>query len=169
MNQSFLKFPFLEYYKKHRSNKYISRCLACHYIQEKMGYVKVAKIMKYSKQTIIEWVKTFNEGGIDLLLVIRSGRGRKPRIGNKDEDKELFSQAVMSLQKERSGGRIIGQEIVDMIKEKYNKSYTLSGVYKVLKRMGLSWVSSRSIHPKANLKQQESFKKNLPKCNKNLA
>lgn len=134
-----------------------------------MGYVKVAKIMKYSKQTIIEWVKTFNEGGIDLLLVIRSGRGRKPRIGNKDEDKELFSQAVMSLQKERSGGRIIGQEIVDMIKEKYNKSYTLSGVYKVLKRMGLSWVSSRSIHPKANLKQQESFKKNLPKCNKNLA
>ena len=169
MNESFLEFPFLEYYKKHRSKKYISRCLACHYIQERMSYTKVAKIMKYSNQTIIEWVKTFNEGGIDLLLVIRSGRGRKPRIGNKDEDKESFAQAVMSLQEERSGGRIIGQNIVDMIEEKYNQTYSISGVYKVLKRMGLSWVSSRSIHPKANLKQQEAFKKNLQKCNKAVA
>ncbi len=162
MDKVFQEFRFLEYYKKHRSKKYISRCLACHYIQERMSYIKVSKIMKYSKQTIIEWVKMFNEGGIDLLLATRSGRGRKPRIGN--ENKEAFSKAVMKLQEERSGGRIIGKDIVDMIKKKYNKTYSISGVYKVLKRMDMSWVSSRSIHPKADLQQQEAFKKNLQKC-----
>ena len=167
MNEAFREFNFLEYYKKHRSKKYITRCLACHYIQEEMSYIKVSKIMKYSKQTIIEWVKMFNEGGIDFLLAIRSGRGRKPRIGN--ENKETFSQAVIKLQKERSGGRIIGKDIVDMIKKRYNKTYSIPGIYKVLKRMGMSWVSSRSIHPQADPQQQEAFKKNLQECEKSLA
>lgn len=157
MTEDFKLFGFLEYYKKNRSLKYIVRCLACNHIQEGMSYEEVSKIVKYSRQTIGEWVKMYNEGGLDKMLSIRKGRGRKARVTN--DKKTEFNEYVMQLQKERGGGRIIGEDIVDMIKEKYKESYSVSGVYKLLKRMGMSWVSARSIHTKSNLEVQEAFKK----------
>ena len=48
-----------------------------------MSYESVSKIVKYSRQTIGEWVKMYNEGGIDKMLSIRKGRGRKARIKRK--------------------------------------------------------------------------------------
>ena len=157
MTEEFKLFPFLKYYKKNRALKYIVRCLACHHIQEGMSYESVSKIVKYSRQTIGEWVKMYNEGGIDKMLSIRKGRGRKARI--KSDKKAEFSEYVVQLQEARDGGRIIGEDIVSMIKDKYNESYSVSGVYKLLKRMDMSWVSARSIHTKTDLEVQEALKK----------
>lgn len=157
MIEDFKLFPFLKYYKKNRSIKYIVRCLACHYIQQGKSYKEISGIVKYSRQTIGEWVKMYNEGGIDKMLSIREGRGRKARI--KTDRKEEFNQFVVQLQEDRRGGRIIGEDIVNMIEEKYNESYSVSGVYKLLKRMNMSWVSARSIHTKSDPKAQEAFKK----------
>ena len=157
MTEDFKLFQFLKYYKKNRSMKFIVRCLACHYIQQGKSYEEISKIVKYSRQTIGEWVKMYNEGGIDKMLSIRKGRGRKARI--KNDKKAEFNQFVIQLQKDRNGGRIIGEDIVSMIKEKYNESYSVSGVYKLLKRMDMSWVSGRSVHTKSNLEVQETFKK----------
>ena len=106
----------------------------------------------------------FKEAGISRLLEIKKGRGRRPKISTNEKDG--FSKAVIHLQKDRSGGRVIGEDVVNLIKEKYKQTYTTSGVYKVLKRMGISWVSSRSIHPKADLKEQEEFKANFLKRSK---
>ena len=159
MTEDFKTFPFLRYYKKNRSMKYIVRCLACHYIQEGKSYKTISRIVKYSRQTIGEWVKMYNEGGIDKVLSIREGRGRKARI--EASKKEEFNQFVIQLQKDRSGGRIIGEDIVDMIKEKYKESYSVSGVYKLLKRMGMSWVSGRSVHTRSDPEVQGAFKKTL--------
>ena len=101
----------------------------------------------------------YNEGGIDKVLSIREGRGRKARI--EASKKEEFNQFVIQLQKDRIGGRIIGEDIVNMIKEKYKESYSVSGVYKLLKRMGMSWVSGRSVHTRSDLEVQGAFKKTL--------
>ena len=46
-----------------------------------------------------------------------------------------------------------------MIKEKYKESYSVSGVYKLLKRMGMSWVSGRSVHTRSDPEVQGAFKK----------
>ena len=83
---------------------------------------------------------------------------RTPKNGVNDK-KEEFNEFVMQLQKERDGGRIIGEDIVSMIKNKYNESYSVSGVYKLLKRMNMSWVSGRSVHTKSDPEVQEAFKK----------
>ena len=99
----------------------------------------------------------YNEGGIDKMLSIRKGRGRKARI--KSDKKAEFSEYVVELQEARDGGRIIGEDIVSMIKDKYNESYSVSGVYKLLKRMNMSWVSGRSVHTKSDPEVQEAFKK----------
>ena len=155
--EDFKLFQLLKYNKKNRSMKFIVRCLACHYIQQGKSYKEISKIIKYSRQTIGEWYKMYNEGGIDKMLSIRKGSGRKARI--KNDKKAEFNQFVIQLQESRNGGRIIGEDIVSMIEEKYNESYSVSGVYKLLKRMDMSWVSGRSIHTKSNLEVQETFKK----------
>ena len=94
-------------------------------------------------------------------LVLNTGPGRIARISSKLSTE--FSEAVISLQENRNGGRIIGKDIVNMVQEKYAVKYSVSGIYKLLYRMGLSWVSARSIHPMADLEAQESFKKTLKK------
>ena len=109
----------------------------------------------------MEWVSKFQEKGINALLVTKAGRGRVS-ILPKDMSIE-FNKAVVSLQENRNGGRIIGKDVVNFVEEQYGVKYSVSGIYKVLSRMGLSWVSARSIHPKADLEAQETFKKTLVK------
>lgn len=157
LSKEFQEFNFLDYYKEHRSKPYIYRCLALHYIQSGNSYDQVSELIYYSRKIIMQWVRKFEEGGLDYLLSTKPGRGRKARVSSNMSAE--FSEAVISLQEKRNGGRVIGQDIVNLVKEKYAVQYSVSGIYKVLSRMGLSWVSGRSIHPKANLEAQASFKK----------
>ena len=161
LSQEFQEFKFLTYYKENRAKLYIYRCLALHHIQSGNSYDQVSELILYSRKTIMQWVRRFEEGGLDSLLSIKAGRGRKARVSS--DLSEEFSEAVISLQKNRNGGRIIGQDIVNLVQEKYDVQYSVSGIYKVLSRMGVSWVSGRSIHPKSNLAAQEAFKKTLNK------
>lgn len=157
LSKEFKGFEFLVYYKMNRSRKYIYRCLACNYINSGKSYDEVSKILQFSRATIIDWVKSFQEGGIDALLSIKSGRGRKAKISS-DLAAEL-SESIVLLQKSKCGGRITGKDIIRFIEERYGVQYSLSGIYKLLSRMDMSWVSGRSIHPKGNLDAQEAFKK----------
>lgn len=157
LSEGFCAYDFLSYYKKHISSKYIIRCLACHYIQSGLSYVEVSSLLKFNKNSIVEWIKKFDDGGMELLLSIRPGRGRKARLGK--EIKQKFCESVILLQESRSGGRITAADIVEMAKNEYNISYSRSGIYKLLERCGLSWISARSIHPNADIEAQESFKK----------
>lgn len=161
VSNKFKEFEFLDYYKIHRSKPYIYRCLACHYIQIGHTYDEVAKMLNYSRNSIMKWVERFEQEGVKTLLETKAGRGRVAQISS--ELSTEFSAAVISLQENRNGGRIIGKDIVDMAQKKYGVQYSVSGIYKVLSRMGLSWVSARSIHPKADLEAQETFKKTLNK------
>lgn len=161
LSKKFVEFGFLDYYKTHRSKSYIYRCLAFHYIQMGRTYDEVAEILFYSRNSIMEWVKRFEKEGVEALLSTKPGRGRIAMVSS--ELSTEFSEAVISLQENRDGGRIIGQDIVDLVQEKYAVKYSVSGIYKLLSRMGLSWVSGRSIHPKADLEAQESFKKTSDK------
>ena len=160
LSSSFKDFDFLSYYTVNRSDKYIVRCLACHYIQSGYGYEEVSSMLFFNRHSIIDWVKKFEEGGIELLMSIRQGRGRKAKLPT--SEKESFSLSVVSLQESRSGGRITGDDIVKMAKDEYNVTYSRPGIYKLLSRMGLSWVSARSKHPKSDIDAQNAFKKTSP-------
>ena len=62
------------------------------------------------------------------------------------------------MQDNRDGGRITGNEIREHIEKKYNKTFKNNSIYDLLHRLGLSWVSSRSKHPKSDEKKQKAFK-----------
>lgn len=117
--------------------------------------IDAAKAVGRNPEWLRSWVLRYDEGGYENLF-------DKPRPGQKkyltkEEEAELVS-LIIQIQDDRNGGRITGKEIGSIIKNKFNVEYKKSGLYDLLERLGLSWVSSRSKHPKSDPKQQKSFK-----------
>jgi transposase len=132
-----------------------------------LGHLKAGK----SKQEVTEmfqivlislrrWVLRFVTQGVQGLQE-QPGRGRKKKLSTEQE--EEFRRQVEQLQALRNGGRIRGQDIQVMLKEKFCVDHALPSVYHVLERCGLSWISARSKHPKSDPVIQEDFKKNFKK------
>lgn len=59
----------------------------------------------------------------------------------------------------KQGGRLTGEDIVLLAKEHYGVDYHSDAIYHVLKRLGMSWITGRSQHPKADPEKQTDFKK----------
>lgn len=117
--------------------------------------IEASKAVGRNPEWLRLWVLRYDEGGYDNLF-------DKPRPGQKkfltkNQELKLVS-LVLKLQDDRNGGRITGKEIGEVIKKEFKVEYKKSGLYDLLERLGLSWVSSRSKHPKADFKKQKSFK-----------
>ena len=50
-------------------------------------------------------------------------------------------------------------DVRSYIEEHFGKTYHLDSVYVLLKKLGFSWITSRSKHPKQSKRAQEDFKK----------
>ena len=61
----------------------------------------------------------------------------------------------------KSGGRLIGLDIQAYIKDQFNIEYYPDYIYILLKKLGFSWTTSRSRHPKQSNEMQKNFKKIL--------
>jgi transposase len=57
------------------------------------------------------------------------------------------------------GGRLIAEDIRQYIQKQFGVEYQLGNIYRLLKEIGLSWITSRSRHPKQSLASQDVFKK----------
>lgn len=155
---------FIEKYR-HIDFQKMARTESCPRVRERLlgihnlflgkNRIEAAKAVGRNPEWLRSWVLRYDEGGYENLF-------DKPRPGQKKyltkgEESELVS-LVIQLQDDRNGGRITGKEISEIIKNKFNVEYKKSGLYDLLERLGLSWVSSRSKHPKSDPKQQQSFK-----------
>jgi len=136
------------------------RYLAFAHIQSGENFTNAAKMVRVKLRTLMNWVKKFRENGIESLKDSYGG-GAKPHVPT--EDHEEFRNAVLELQSNRQGGRIREEDVSNLIKERYGITPSKTSVYDTLKRVGLVWITSRSIHPKADVEAQETFKKSLVK------
>ena len=57
------------------------------------------------------------------------------------------------------GGRLTGMDIREYIRVEFGVDYHLSHIYKVLAKLGYSWITSRSKHPKQQSGVQDAYKK----------
>ena len=128
-----------------------------------MGHLKagkkqkeIAEFLGVSPETVRQWRIRFCEQGLEGLK--EGARSGAPPVLSREKEEE-FRQEVESMQKNREGGRVRGKEIQKMLKSQYGCCYSLNGVYVLLKRLGMVWISARSKHPKSDLKSQEAFKK----------
>ena len=136
------------------------RYLCMSHIQAGKSFSEIAGMLKVSRETVRMWVKRFAEEGLTGLRE-RAGRGARQRLSPRDEP--AFKKAVEVLQEEREGGRVTGHDIRDLLLTRFCADYTLDGVYKLLKRLSLVWISARSIAPQADLDAQKAFKKTFSK------
>lgn len=136
------------------------RLLALGNLQAGKTKTEIINTFQITFPTLREWLLRFISDGVEGLRE-KPGKGRKKKLSSDQE--EEFRKEVELLQELREGGRIRGQDIQVLLREKFCVDHALPSVYHVLERCGLSWISSRSKHPKSNPGIQEDFKKNFKK------
>lgn len=136
------------------------RLIAMDQLKNRITLYRVAEALRINRHTVGIWYKNYKENGLEGLLdKPRSGKNPKlPREKNAE-----FIEKINLLQKEKSGGRIIGRDIREMLKREFNAEYAENSIYKVLRNLNISWITARSKHPKSNETIQEDFKKNFEK------
>ena len=132
------------------------RFLAFAHIQDGCSFSEAGRRVKVDTRTVMTWIRKYRKFGIEGLRE-KPGRGAKPALP--PEKYEEFRQSVEELQKNRAGGRIRGKDVEELLESKYGIQLCLSGVYKLLKKVKLVWITGRSQHPKSDPRKQQAFKK----------
>lgn len=117
---------------------------------------EVARLFGVERHAVGEWYARYKKFGLQGLNNLPRS-GRKPKIPRERE--EEFIQRTEELQNSKSGGRATGYDIQEMARKDFGAHYADSSIYTVLKRMKASWITARSIHPKADADAQATFKK----------
>jgi transposase len=132
------------------------RLMALSHINNGVNRTQTAKYLHASRRMVNEWVKRFNEKGIDgLIEKPRSGRPRALSTEQFEKRKEyVVSHAIKP-----DCGRLKGTLVIVYVEQEFGVSYSLTKIYRLLHRLNFSWVTSRSKHPKQSQDAQEDFKK----------
>ncbi len=132
------------------------RLLALEHFKEGKSRTQIAKYLKVSRTSVNKWVSIFLEEGLEgLQEKTRSGR---PAFLSPKQREQLSNYIKLKAQ-DSSGGRLIGADIHAYILKEFDKNYHPDSIYYLLKRMGFSWITSRSKHPKQSQQAQDNFKK----------
>ena len=108
--------------------------------------------------TVRSLLTRFHQDGLSVIYD-REGRGRHTKLP--ESQHESAKQAILKAQADLGGGRLTALHIQALLKKDYAVEYTHNSVYGLMRRLGLSWISARSSHPKRNQQVQDEYKKNL--------
>jgi transposase len=152
-------YDFKSEYKRERDPIIKIKFQALHHLQSGKLLKDVADIILYDEKAIRRWVRAFVKHDYEGLIE-KEGRGQKPRLPkDKEED---FIIAIDKIQEERNGGRITVEDIQKLLIEKFDCNYSRQGVYTLLDRLNIVWISGRSKHPKHSSEVIENFKETFP-------
>jgi transposase len=151
---------FISIAKKEPHARTRQRFLILSHLKEGKSITEVSNNFRVSRNTIHRWLRQLSFKGINEL---REKEGRGPHFKLPIDQHEIFKQTVLELQHNRKGGRIRGEDVLKLMKEKFGVNCSIDTVYRTLSRVNLVWITGRSMHPKANLEDQEAFKKTSKK------
>ena len=116
------------------------------------GITLTAKFFKISRPSLLSWIKRFGDEQIQGLEM-QSGRGRKPKTDSKirNDIREMLLK----------NPNLTGKQIQSFLAEKHNITLKKSAINNLLNDLGLSYVTPRPRHYKADSNKQDSFKKNF--------
>ena len=118
---------------------------------------RVAEVMGTHYRSVQRWVAWYREGGVPEVMGHQMG-GRGPQPLLSPEAASQVSAAVAT-------GRFrTVWEIREWIAQQYGVSYTLGGVYSLLKRLKCAPKVPRPVHTKADRELQAAWKKGV--CSK---
>lgn len=135
------------------------RLLSLYHLQNGKKLKEVMETTLASECSIRSWTKKYADAGF-LGLLEDDGRGRYPKLP-KEKELEAIEQ-INKMQAARDGGRVTGLDLQEMLIKKFDVKYCLRSIYVLLDRLGFSWISCRSKHPKTSQEAIEAFKKDFP-------
>lgn len=132
------------------------RYMAIRKFNEGNSRVKISKTLNVSRRLVNEWVAMYLEGGFDALALKKAtGAPSKLTTCQKQQLKEYVIDNAIK----KKGGRLMGPDIQKYIQNTFNVKYQIRNIYRLMKELNLSWITSRSMHPKQSQEVQEEFKK----------
>jgi transposase len=152
-------FDFKATYRLEQDGRIKVKLLALHHFQNGKTIRDVSELVLSDEKTVGLWIKRFVDFDYEGLIE-KPGRGRKPRLQPQDE--EPFKIELDREQENRNGGSLTGTDIQTILEDKFDCCYSLSGVYTLLDRLGIVWITGRSKHPKSSAEAIDEFKKNFP-------
>ena len=130
----------------------ISRKLQAIIAAKKFGISMASEVFGTSRQSLMTWIKNF-EKDAEKGLEIKNGRGRKPITNAEIKD---FATQILQKNPNTTNG-----ELCQIIKEKHNVSISETTANRLVKQLGLSYITPRPKHYKSDTSAQDGFKKNL--------
>jgi transposase len=118
---------------------------------------EVMALSAYSSFSVREIIKRYNEQGLAGLKDRRHENPGAPSLLS-DEELLLLAQVV---RKDYASGKVWnGRKVVAWLRQELDKEVYLSRAYEYLAATGFSLQAPRPAHVKADLAEQEHFKKN---------
>ena len=154
----FYEYDYAKLSRKESNPKNRIRLLAMVNIKEGMTLGAVAGVLKVHWKTIQTWLYRFRKEGLSGLYV-RETKYKPTKLGSKIE--KWISEFMKVLYSKSVGGSITGKQLLILVEQEFSVSCTLKTIYNTLHRLGLSWISCRSKHPKSNDETQALYKKTL--------
>lgn len=132
------------------------RLLAVSHFKSGKNKAEIARMLNISRRIVNEWVGKYLSKGISALESKRP-TGRPSYLT--EQEKQTLSLYIKAQSQSDMGGRLTGESIRSYINANFDVDYHPNAIYKLLKSIGFSWITSRSRHPKQSDEVQETFKK----------
>jgi len=144
-------------FRKEKNPRLSNRIRAVYLAMMGKSAPQIAQILGYGRRVIQNWIYSYNKKGLDGLQE-GSGRGQQCKL-NQDQLQWLRQKIEQGPQPQDGICVFHGRDIQQIIKQQFAISYKLNSVYKLLHKLGYSYVSSRPQHPKSEPVVREEFKK----------
>jgi len=115
------------------------------------GILQVAKIYNISRETLMRWIRKFQEGG-SKAFAVDAGRGRRYKLT--EQQKLTVSKYI-----EKEGFNLSSKKLQDFIKNNFLIELSIATAHRLLKSLGFSYITPRPIHHKQDQKTHNEFKK----------
>ncbi len=132
--------------KKENNGHVQIRILAVRYILQRHTIPQAAQIFSLSESQMRMWVHRYNRGGLEGLRN-RTRSGRLSLLAG-DQLERLKDCAYRIITESENLSTLRGEDIRRLLQKKFGVTYSLSGTYALLYRLGLSSLVSRSRRPK---------------------
>src|SRR5271157_4426728 len=129
-------------------NRVSRRANAILLLDRGMSFEEVASVLFVDDSTIRIWIKEFQEGGIEALVLfdLKGGTGRLSPL----QIDELCAWATRVLPTSTT-------EIGQFILERFGFDYGRSGLIKLMNRIGFDWKKPESVPSKIDVETQQRF------------
>ena len=132
------------------------RLLAISHFLDGKNRTQIATFLKVSRTSVNKWVQAYLDDGLDGLKE-RKHTSRPKALS--DEQLDLLKRFILSATVKDDGGRLQGKDVQSFIAQEFGVIYQKSNIYQIMHELELSWITTRSKHPKQSIEAKEAFKK----------